>query len=135
MDFATHRRPLKGARYSSSSIMHPTVLLLKVSGRRSIGGLGVNEVQVLLAPKQLDGSTKDWATLNERFGGNGLALKVVGETSESSSAVRSVPSCGWIRVAPAAFSAAFGGSWLNRWIAARHSNSKCFACSQSNASR
>jgi transcriptional regulator with XRE-family HTH domain len=43
-----------------------------------LGGLGVYEAQVLLAPKQLNGTDQHWAELNARFGGNGLALKVVG---------------------------------------------------------
>ena len=45
-----------------------------------LGGLGVDEAQVLLAPKQLDGTAQQWAELNARFGGNGLALKVIGES-------------------------------------------------------
>jgi transcriptional regulator with XRE-family HTH domain len=45
-----------------------------------LGGLGVDEAQVLLAPKHLVGTSEQWAELNARFGGNGLALKVVGET-------------------------------------------------------
>ena len=44
-----------------------------------LGGLGVDEAQVLLAPKQLVGSSEQWAELTSRFGGNGLALKLVGE--------------------------------------------------------
>jgi WD40 repeat protein/transcriptional regulator with XRE-family HTH domain len=46
----------------------------------SLGGLGVDEAQGLLAPKQLVGTTEQWAELIARFGGNGLALKVVGES-------------------------------------------------------
>ena len=45
-----------------------------------VAGLGVAEGQVLLAHKQLAGNSAEWATLVGRFGGNGLALKVVGET-------------------------------------------------------
>ena len=45
-----------------------------------LGGLGVAESQVLLAGKRLTGSTVEWASLVDRFGGNGLALKVVGES-------------------------------------------------------
>jgi WD40 repeat protein/transcriptional regulator with XRE-family HTH domain len=45
-----------------------------------LGGLGVDEAQVLLAAKHLAGTSPQWAELNARFGGNGLALKVVGET-------------------------------------------------------
>ncbi|HTD80125.1 MAG TPA: helix-turn-helix domain-containing protein, partial [Chloroflexota bacterium] len=45
-----------------------------------LGGLSVAEGQVLLADKQLSGTDEDWANLIVRFGGNGLALKVVGES-------------------------------------------------------
>ena len=45
-----------------------------------LGGLGVPEGQVLLADKQLSGTTEDWTALITRSGGNGLALKVVGES-------------------------------------------------------
>jgi hypothetical protein len=49
-------------------------------GSLQLGGLGVAKGQVLLADKGLSGSTDEWASLVDRFGGNGLALKVVGET-------------------------------------------------------
>ncbi|HEY0582003.1 MAG TPA: hypothetical protein VGE94_07455, partial [Chloroflexota bacterium] len=45
-----------------------------------LGGLGAAEGEVLLADKQLVGTDADWADLIARLGGNGLALKVVGET-------------------------------------------------------
>jgi WD40 repeat protein/transcriptional regulator with XRE-family HTH domain len=45
-----------------------------------LGGLGVAEGQALLADKQLSGAEHDWAKLVAQFGGNGLALKVVGES-------------------------------------------------------
>src|SRR5207302_705199 len=45
-----------------------------------LGGLAVAEGQVLLANKQLSGNDNDWANLTARFGGNGLALKLVGES-------------------------------------------------------
>src|SRR5712691_8213285 len=48
--------------------------------RFQLGGLGIPEGQVLLADKQLSGTDDDWANLIARFGGNGLALKVVGES-------------------------------------------------------
>src|SRR6266851_3996008 len=48
--------------------------------RFQLGGLGVPEGQVLLADKQLSGTDDDWTNLIARFGGNGLALKVVGES-------------------------------------------------------
>jgi hypothetical protein len=48
--------------------------------RFQLDGLGVPDGQVLLADKQLSGDDDDWANLIVRFGGNGLALKVVGES-------------------------------------------------------
>jgi WD40 repeat protein len=45
----------------------------------SLGSLGVDEVQQLLAFKQLVGNSEEWADLTGRFGGNALALKLVGE--------------------------------------------------------
>jgi WD40 repeat protein/transcriptional regulator with XRE-family HTH domain len=44
-----------------------------------LGGLGVDEARLVLAPKQLVGNSEQWAELVARFGGNGLALKLVGE--------------------------------------------------------
>ena len=60
----------------------PEFAMLGDSGVRSLQlrGLGVAEGQVLLAGKGLSGSTDEWSNLIERFGGNGLALKVVGES-------------------------------------------------------
>src|SRR5258708_19526789 len=46
----------------------------------SLGGLGVAEARALLADKQLLGTREDWISLIDRLGGNGLALKVVGES-------------------------------------------------------
>ena len=45
-----------------------------------LGGFDVNDAQALLATKRLSGSRAQWTELNLRFGGNGLALKIVGET-------------------------------------------------------
>jgi WD40 repeat protein/transcriptional regulator with XRE-family HTH domain len=45
-----------------------------------LGGLAAGETQALLAPKQLEGTSTQWAELTARFGGNGLALKLVAET-------------------------------------------------------
>ena len=45
-----------------------------------VSGLAADEAQLLLAPKELVGSNQHWAQLSDRFGGNGLALKVVGES-------------------------------------------------------
>jgi transcriptional regulator with XRE-family HTH domain len=58
----------------------PELSLLDRAARTlELGGFGVHEAQVLLVPKQLDGTAQEWVALNERLGGNGLALKVVGE--------------------------------------------------------
>jgi WD40 repeat protein/transcriptional regulator with XRE-family HTH domain len=48
--------------------------------RLQLGGLGIDEAQVLLAEKQLSGSDEAWVDLIARFGGNGLALKMIGES-------------------------------------------------------
>jgi WD40 repeat protein/transcriptional regulator with XRE-family HTH domain len=48
--------------------------------RFALGGLGTEDVRVLLAAKQLVGTGEEWAELTSVFGGNGLALKMVGET-------------------------------------------------------
>jgi WD40 repeat protein/transcriptional regulator with XRE-family HTH domain len=52
----------------------PSVCVMELSG------LEVPDGQALLADKDLAGDERDWANLVARFGGNGLALKVVGET-------------------------------------------------------
>jgi WD40 repeat protein/DNA-binding transcriptional regulator YiaG len=43
-------------------------------------GLGAIEAQAMLADKQLSGTAENWTDLITRVGGNGLALKLVGET-------------------------------------------------------
>jgi WD40 repeat protein/transcriptional regulator with XRE-family HTH domain len=43
-------------------------------------GLGTREARALLADTQLIGDSDTWDSLVERYGGNGLALKIVGET-------------------------------------------------------
>jgi WD40 repeat protein len=45
-----------------------------------LDGLAVTEGQALLADKRLAGTNEDWTALITRFGGNGLALKIVGES-------------------------------------------------------
>jgi WD40 repeat protein/transcriptional regulator with XRE-family HTH domain len=45
-----------------------------------LGPLGVREGQTLLRDKALAGDEQDWADLVERTGGNGLALKIFGES-------------------------------------------------------
>jgi WD40 repeat protein/DNA-binding CsgD family transcriptional regulator/transcriptional regulator with XRE-family HTH domain len=46
----------------------------------TLGGLGADEAQVLLASKGLSGTSQQWTELTARLGGNGLALKVAGES-------------------------------------------------------
>src|SRR4029453_8049652 len=59
----------------------PELGVLRGGGRRlELHGLGVDEGQAVLADKQLIGDTPQWVDLVDRYGGNGLALKVVGET-------------------------------------------------------
>ena len=43
-------------------------------------GLAPADAQALLADKQLTGDAQAWGSLVDRYGGNGLALKIVGET-------------------------------------------------------
>lgn len=45
-----------------------------------LGGLSVDDGRALLGDKWLDGDDDAWQTLIQRYGGNGLALKVVAET-------------------------------------------------------
>ena len=45
-----------------------------------LGGLGVEDGRALLDDKRLDGDETAWPALIHRYGGNGLALRVVGET-------------------------------------------------------
>jgi WD40 repeat protein/transcriptional regulator with XRE-family HTH domain len=45
-----------------------------------LGGLGPEDVRMLLAAKELVGTSQQWAELTARFGGDALALKVVGQT-------------------------------------------------------
>jgi WD40 repeat protein len=60
----------------------PPELAVLGSGVRTqeLHGMGSAEAQALLADKQLAGDKEAWATLVDRYGGNGLALKMVGET-------------------------------------------------------
>src|SRR5262249_16856737 len=48
--------------------------------RLELHGLGTAEALALLTDKQLDGDTLAWDSLVDRYNGNGLALKMVGET-------------------------------------------------------
>jgi transcriptional regulator with XRE-family HTH domain len=58
----------------------PELALLTGVRELELHGLGTAEAQALLADKQLNGDTQTWISLVERYGGNGLALKIVGET-------------------------------------------------------
>jgi hypothetical protein len=60
----------------------PPELLVLGSGVRGLElqGLSTNEAQMLLVEKQLRGDSEVWLSLVGRYGGNGLALKIVGET-------------------------------------------------------
>ena len=60
----------------------PRELAVLGAGARwlELRGLGTAEAQALLADKQLIGDTQAWLGLVDRYGGNGLALKIVGET-------------------------------------------------------
>jgi WD40 repeat protein/DNA-binding XRE family transcriptional regulator len=60
----------------------PELAVLDGTAGRSLtlGGLDVPEGRTLLATKRLAGDDQAWARLIERYGGNGLALKVVGES-------------------------------------------------------
>ncbi|MBV9582568.1 MAG: helix-turn-helix domain-containing protein, partial [Chloroflexi bacterium] len=53
-----------------------------VPGARALElhGLGVSEAQALLADKRMNGDAQSWTSLVARYDGNGLALKIVGET-------------------------------------------------------
>jgi WD40 repeat protein/transcriptional regulator with XRE-family HTH domain len=46
----------------------------------SLGGLSTEEGQALLRDKQLSGAAETWSAFVTRYGGNGLALRMVGET-------------------------------------------------------
>src|SRR6185369_8739333 len=60
----------------------PRELAVLTGGVRALElhGLSISEAQALLADKGLIGDTSAWVTLVGRYGGNGLALKVVSET-------------------------------------------------------
>jgi WD40 repeat protein len=88
--FAGYRRLLQAigeGRHQSCLVVTsreapPELAVLSGGAVRTLqlGGLGIAEGQVLLADKQLSANPTDWANLISRFGGNGLALKVVGES-------------------------------------------------------
>jgi WD40 repeat protein len=45
-----------------------------------LSGLGIGDAQAVLSDKQLAGDAEAWSALVARYGGNGLALRMVGET-------------------------------------------------------
>ena len=59
----------------------PPELMVLGAGVRTLElhGLRSEEAQGMLADKQLFGDTNTWLSLVERYGGNGLALKIVGD--------------------------------------------------------
>jgi WD40 repeat protein len=60
----------------------PPELALLDGGARALElrGLALVDAQAVLADKQLRGEEQVWLSLVDRYGGNGLALKIVGET-------------------------------------------------------
>jgi WD40 repeat protein/transcriptional regulator with XRE-family HTH domain len=69
-------------------------------------GLGISEAQAVLADKQLIGSTQAWLSLVDRYSGNGLALKMVGETIRQ---VYDTDIAAFLRDAVAGYGTVFGG--------------------------
>ena len=69
-------------------------------------GLGPTEAQALLADKRLDGDAAAWASLADRYGGNGLALKIVGETIRQ---VYAGAIAAFLEYAIASYGVVFGG--------------------------
>jgi WD40 repeat protein/transcriptional regulator with XRE-family HTH domain len=86
----------------------PPELAVFGGGVRSLQlhGLGAAEAQSLLAEKQLSGDAGSWVSLVDRYGGNGLALKIVGETIRQ---VFSGDIGAYLRDAIATYGAVFGG--------------------------
>jgi len=74
--------------------------------RMQLEGLGKVEAEALLADKQLRGGADDWRGLVHRYGGNGLALKIVGETIRE---VYDRDIAGFVEDAAATFGTVFGG--------------------------
>ena len=62
------------SREAPDLVMGPAVRALELHG------LGTTDAQALLSDKQLNGDSQAWGSLVYRYGGNGLALKLVGET-------------------------------------------------------
>jgi WD40 repeat protein/transcriptional regulator with XRE-family HTH domain len=60
----------------------PPELAVLGAGARALElhGLSAAEAEAILVDKQLTGDAQAWFSLSNRYGGNGLALKIVGET-------------------------------------------------------
>jgi WD40 repeat protein len=69
-------------------------------------GLGAVEARSLLADKHLNGDARAWVSLVDRYGGNGLALKIVGETIRQ---VYNGDILTFLRDAVATYGTVFGG--------------------------
>jgi hypothetical protein len=69
-------------------------------------GLGAAEAQALLADKLLHGDPQAWVSLVDRYGGNGLALKIVAETIRQ---VYDGDVAAFLADAAATYSTVFGG--------------------------
>jgi WD40 repeat protein/transcriptional regulator with XRE-family HTH domain len=69
-------------------------------------GLGTAEAQALLADKQLQAESATWVSLVDRYNGNGLALKIVGETIRQ---VYDGDVAGFLGDAVATYGTVFGG--------------------------
>jgi WD40 repeat protein len=58
----------------------PEIALLRGARAVELRGLGVSDAQALLADKLINGDPQGWQSLVDHYDGNGLALKMVGET-------------------------------------------------------
>jgi WD40 repeat protein/transcriptional regulator with XRE-family HTH domain len=77
---AVGERPHQSCLVLTSREAPPELALVTGVRELELHGLGVAEAQALLADKQLIGDTRAWLSLVDRYGGNGLALRIVGET-------------------------------------------------------
>jgi WD40 repeat protein/transcriptional regulator with XRE-family HTH domain len=86
----------------------PPELLVLGSGvrRLELHGLASEDAQALLADQQLFGDTEAWLTLVERYGGNGLALRIVGDTIRQ---IYDGDVAAFLREAIATYGTVFGG--------------------------
>jgi WD40 repeat protein/transcriptional regulator with XRE-family HTH domain len=85
----------------------PELAVLGVAARSlELHGLGAFEARALLSDKQLHGDERAWLSLVDRYGGNGLALKIVGETIRQ---VFNGDVGAFLEDAPNAYGMVFGG--------------------------